>query len=94
MTPIRAPTFTDVPGVTDTQFVERADMMDTKVGQSDSKADPADVAQTGFDTMMSGADSVVHGLKNKVQVAVAEIAPQGALAEMHRRQAQPGSASK
>lgn len=81
-----------MPGVTDTQFFERADMMDTKVGQSDSKADPADVAQTGFDAMMSGADSVVHGLKNKLQVATAGIAPQGALAEMHRRQAEPGSA--
>jgi len=83
-----------MPGVTDTQFFERADMMDTKVGQSDSKADPADVAQTGFDAMMEGMDSVVHGLKNKMQVAAAGIAPQGALAEMHRRQAEPGSASK
>lgn len=82
-----------MPGVTDTQFFERANMLDTKVGQSDSKADPADVAQTGFDAMMNGMDSVVHGLKNKMQMAAAGIAPQGALAEMHRRQAEPGSAS-
>jgi len=30
---------------------------------------------------------------DRVQVAAAGIAPQGALAEMHRRQAEPGSAS-
>src|SRR5918994_7946171 len=36
-----------MPGATETEFFERADMMDTDVGQG-SKDDPADVAKTGF----------------------------------------------
>jgi short-subunit dehydrogenase len=82
-----------MPGATETEFFERAGMMDTKIGQS-KKADPADVARTGFDAMMDGDESVVHGLKNKLEAAVAAVAPQGALAEMHRRQAEPGTGRK
>ncbi len=80
-----------LPGATETKFFQRADMMDTKIGQDDSKADPADVARTGFDAMMKGESSVVHGLKNKLQAAVAAVAPQDAMAEMHRGMAAPGS---
>jgi short-subunit dehydrogenase len=83
-----------LPGVTDTPFFERAGMMDTKIGQSEHKADPADVAKTGFEAMMQGEESVVHGLKNKMQAAVASVAPQGTLAEMHRRMAEPGTGAK
>jgi short-subunit dehydrogenase len=83
-----------MPGPTETEFFKRADMMDTDVGQDDSKADPADVAKTGFDAMMKGESSVVHGFKNKVQAAMAGVTPEGVLAEMHRRMAEPGSASK
>jgi short-subunit dehydrogenase len=36
-----------MPGATETEFFERADMLDTKVGQS-KKDDPADVAEVGF----------------------------------------------
>jgi short-subunit dehydrogenase len=82
-----------MPGATETEFFERAGMMDTKIGQS-KKADPADVARTGFDAMMDGDESVVHGLKNKLQAAVAAVAPQGTLAEMHRKQAEPGTGRK
>ena len=38
-----------MPGPTDTEFFETADMMDTKVGASDAKDDPADVAKDGFE---------------------------------------------
>ena len=80
-----------MPGPTDTEFFERADMMDTKVGQQ-KKDDPADVAKTGFHAMMKGEGDVVAGLKNKLQAAVAAVTPQSALAEMHRGMAEPGSA--
>jgi short-subunit dehydrogenase len=83
-----------LPGATDTEFFERADMMDTKIGQDWHKADPADVAKTGFDAMMKGEESVIHGMKNRLCVAVAGVAPEGMLAELHRKQAEPGSASK
>lgn len=36
-----------MPGVTDTNFFARADMLDTKVGTQENKADPADVAKIG-----------------------------------------------
>ena len=79
-----------MPGATDTNFFHRADMDDTKVGQG-KKDDPADVAKTGFEAMMKGEGDVVHGLKNKVQAAVAAVTPQSRLAEMHRDMAEPGS---
>ncbi|MDB5692235.1 MAG: family NAD(P)-dependent oxidoreductase [Alphaproteobacteria bacterium] len=79
------------PGATDTEFFERADMMDTKVGTM-KKDDPADVAKTGYDAMMAGERSVIHGLHNKLQVATASVLGGGASAEMHRKQAEPGTA--
>jgi short-subunit dehydrogenase len=79
-----------MPGATDTNFFHRADMDDTKVGQG-KKDDPADVAKTGFDALMAGTGDVVHGMKNKVQAAVAAVTPQSRLAEMHRDMAEPGS---
>ena len=42
-----------MPGATETEFFERADMMDTKVGTA-KKDDPAEVAKNGFDAMMKG----------------------------------------
>jgi short-subunit dehydrogenase len=79
-----------MPGPVDTEFFERAGMLDTKVGQGE-KSDPAKVAKTGFDAMMKGEGDVVAGLKNKLQAAVAAVMPQSQLAEMHRGMAEPGS---
>lgn len=42
-----------MPGPTETEFFERADMQDTKVGQSD-KDDPATVARQGVDAVLAG----------------------------------------
>jgi short-subunit dehydrogenase len=80
-----------IPGPTDTRFFERADLMDTKVGQDDHKADPAEVARTGYEAMKRGDGDVVAGLGNKVQAAVAAVTPQSMLAEQHRKMAEPGS---
>jgi short-subunit dehydrogenase len=82
-----------MPGATETDFFERADMLDTKVGQA-KKDDPADVAKTGFDAMMKGEGDVVSGWKNKLQSAIANVTPAGMLAESHRKMAAPGSANK
>ena len=78
------------PGPTDTEFFERADMLDTKVGQA-KKDDPADVARTGWEAMLEGERSVVHGMLNKLQVAGAKLVGGGVAAEMHRKQAEPES---
>jgi short-subunit dehydrogenase len=81
-----------MPGPTDTEFFERADMVDTKVAQ-DAKDDPADVAHLGYEAMMRGDGDVVSGWKNKLQSTLANITPAGVLAEQHRRMAEPGSGS-
>ena len=77
-----------MPGPTDTEFFERAGMVDTPVGQEE-KDDPADVARTGFDAMMNGHGDVVSGWRNKLQTILASVTPSGFLAEQHRRQAEP-----
>ena len=71
-----------MPGATDTEFFARADMKDTKLGQS-KKADPDEVARDGFDALMAGRDHVVAGpLRNKVEVAVAKVLPDRVVAAM------------
>jgi len=80
-----------MPGPTDTEFFERADMLDTNVGTG-KKDDPADVAKAGFDAMINGEGDVVSGWKNKLQVAMANVTPAGVLAEQHRKMAAPGTA--
>jgi short-subunit dehydrogenase len=82
-----------MPGATETEFFERADMMDTKLGTA-KKDDPAEVARQGFAAMMRGEGEVVTGWQNKLQAAIARLAPRDALAEMHRRKAQPGTAAE
>jgi short-subunit dehydrogenase len=82
-----------MPGATETEFFERADLMDTKVGQQE-KDNPADVAKVGFDAMIRGDGDIVSGWKNKLQAAVANVTPSAMLAEQHRKLTEPGSASK
>jgi len=83
-----------MPGVTDTNFFERAGMMDTQVGTQQDKDDPAEVAEVGFKAMLDGEADVVVGLSNKLQVAMSGIVPAEVLAERHRKMAEPGSARK
>jgi len=79
-----------MPGATETDFFERADMGDTKVG-SGEKAHAADVAKTGFDAMMKGELKVVAGFGNKLRAAMSHIVPDSTLADMHRGMTEPGS---
>ncbi|HEX8111885.1 MAG TPA: SDR family NAD(P)-dependent oxidoreductase [Kofleriaceae bacterium] len=82
------------PGVTDTRFFERADLRDTKIGQS-SKDDPALVARQGFDAMMAGKDSVLAGsLKSKVEGLMNELLPETVKAAQAAKRTRPGSAKQ
>ena len=78
------------PGATETEFFERADLEDTKVGQA-KKDDAAEVAKTGWNAMKKGEQSVVYGFKNKLQVLASGVLPEAATAVLHRKQAEPGS---
>ena len=70
-----------MPGATETEFFERADMMDTKVA-ADSKADPADVARDGWEAMKSGEGQIVSGWGNKATLHVSE---RGSVSIRHQR---------
>jgi uncharacterized protein len=84
-----------MPGPTETEFFERANMLDTKIGASDSKDDPADVARDGFEALMNGDERVVsHSLSTKLQGRGSRFIPDRAKAAMHRRMAEPGSAKQ
>ena len=78
------------PGATETNFFHRAELDDTKVGQA-KKDDPADVAKAGWEAMKNGEPAVIYGLKNKMQVAVADVLTDAQTAKIHRQQAEPGS---
>ncbi len=83
-----------LPGVTDTDFFNKAAMNDSKAVQGE-RADPADVAKDGYDALMSGDDSVISGMKNKMQVGMAGVTPDHVLAaQMYKKQAPAEDAEK
>jgi uncharacterized protein len=78
-----------MPGPTETEFFERAEMEDTEVGREE-KDDPAEVARQGYEALMAGEEKVVGGsFKNKVQVVAGKVIPDSKKAEMHRKMAEP-----
>ena len=80
-----------MPGPTETNFFTRADMQDTKVGQS-PKDDAAQVAKQGYDALMAGRAKVVAGSrKTKLQGVANKVLPEKIKAAAHRRMAEPGS---
>jgi uncharacterized protein len=82
-----------MPGATETEFFERADLMDTKVG-TDEKQPADEVAKVGFDAMMKREGDVIAGWGNKLRAAIANVTPNEMLAEQHRKMAEPGGATK
>ncbi|AMR33299.1 oxidoreductase [Mucilaginibacter sp. PAMC 26640] len=79
-----------LPGVTDTDFFNKAGMNSSKAVQDKSAmANAADVAKDGYDALMAGTDKVVSGIKNKVQVAMGNLTPDAALAHMVYEQQKP-----
>src|SRR3546814_12811153 len=70
-----------MPGPTETEFFERAELMDTKVGQEE-QADPAKVAVAGYAAMQQGEAGVVSGFMNKVQELFSGLLPAPVLAQL------------
>ena len=80
------------PGATDTNFFNRAELNDTKVGQAE-KDSPVEVAKMGFEAMMDGKDSVLGGsLKSRVSGMMNEILPETVKAAQAGKTTKPGSA--
>jgi short-subunit dehydrogenase len=79
-----------MPGVTDTDFFNKAGMNDSKAVQDkEAMAPPADVAKDGYDALMAGEDRVISGFKNKVQVNMANLMPDGNVAHTMYEQQKP-----
>jgi short-subunit dehydrogenase len=81
-----------LPGATHSEVWNRAGVTDTRLGASEQKDDPAEVAKSGFNALMAGQGEVVHGLKNKVAVAASNVIPDDLLAGIARATTKPGSA--
>ncbi|HEX8427042.1 SDR family oxidoreductase [Hymenobacter sp.] len=73
------------PGATDTNFFVASDAEDTKEGQT-SKADPKQVAQDGYEALMSGEARVISGFSNKLKAAMANTLPDAWLASVSKSQ--------
>jgi short-subunit dehydrogenase len=82
-----------LPGPTETEFFDRADLGDTKLGASDDKDDPAQVARQGFEGLMKGEASVFAGsLSSKAMGRLSAVTPGTLAAKAHRPMTEPGSA--
>ena len=78
-----------LPGATDTDFFNKADMLDSKIVQEGKLGEAAEVAKDGYEALMSGKDMVISGFKNKAQVAMSNITPDSIVADQMKKQQEP-----
>jgi uncharacterized protein len=82
-----------LPGPTDTEFFDRADLTDTRLGASDAKDDPAQVVRQGYEGLMDGEASVFAGsLASKAMGRLSALTPDSLGAKTTKPMAAPGSA--
>jgi hypothetical protein len=68
-------------------------MTDTKLGATDKKDDPAQVARQGFDALMKGEASVFAGsLSSKAMGRLSAVTPGPLVTTVKRPMSKPGSA--
>jgi uncharacterized protein len=83
-----------MPGPTETEFFERADMLDTRIGSGD-KDDAAQVAEQAFKGLMDGDERVEAGsLSSRLQGRGSRFIPDALKAKAHAQMARPGSAKE
>lgn len=84
-----------LPGATDTDFFNKADMQSSKAVQDKDKlSDPADVAKDGYEALMSGDDKVISGFKNKATVAMSNMMTDSKAADVMKKQQEPVTKKK
>ena len=77
-----------LPGATDTDFFNKAEMQDAKIVKEGKLDDPAKVAKDGYEALMRGDDMIISGMKNKMQVGMSNMMPDKMVAaNMHKQQA-------
>ena len=81
------------PGPTDTNFFNRADLGDTKVGTSGKKeSEPYDVAKQGFKALMEGDEHIyTASLLTKVEGAILGLVPEALHVKMHEKMTESAS---
>ncbi len=63
-----------LPGPTDTDFFNKADMNQSKIVEDkETLASPEEVAIDGYNALMNNKDKVISGLKNKFSVAMSNL---------------------
>ncbi len=84
------------PGPTNTNFFHRAGMDNTKVGSEGKYTnDPREVAQQGYQALMSGDDHVfASSFKTKVEGELGKFIPESFKAEQHLKMARPKAAGE
>jgi len=81
-----------LPGATDTDFFNKADMQRSKVAKEGKLEDAKKVAQEGYDALMRGDQMIVSGgLKNKVKVAMSNVFSDKSVAESTKKEQEPVS---
>jgi uncharacterized protein len=82
-----------LPGPTDTEFFDRAGLTDTRMGATEHKDDPAQVARQGFAGLMKGEASVFGGsLASRAMGRMSAMTPDTLAAKTVRPMTEPGSA--
>ena len=82
-----------MPGPTETNIFARAGQLDTRLGASGHKADPAAVARDAFEGLMAGKERVVPTpLVNRLITAGSRLLPDAVKGRLNRFVTQPGSA--
>jgi len=79
-----------LPGATDTDFFNKADMQQSKVAKGGKLEDAKKVAQEGYDALMKGKHmKVTGGLKNKVKVALSNVLSDKSVAKKTQKEQAP-----
>ena len=83
-----------LPGATDTDFFNKADMQQSKVAKEGQLSNAKKVAEDGYNALMSGSNMVVSGFKNKVKVALSNILSDKAVANKTQKEQSPTEEKK
>jgi short-subunit dehydrogenase len=73
------------PGATDTDFFEKAHMVDTPAFQKQPVMAPQDVAEAGYAALMKGERIIVPGGMNKAMIAARRLMPESAKAKKNEK---------
>jgi short-subunit dehydrogenase len=73
------------PGATDTDFFEKADMVNTRIFQKGNVMAPQEVAEAAYKALMNGDRVVITGGMNKAMVYSRHLMPESAQAKLNEK---------